>query len=335
MASARLFITGHSLTDNPLGEHVVAIANSLGGATAAKYNQQIVIGSPIANRTDQPAGWAGYRRGKNREGSGMNVIDELRSPRTLGGDRYDTLVIAERHDLLSVVQWENTVRYLRHFHERLLEGNPDGRTYFYETWWNVPSRDDPSPWVAHERAASRAWQCVVARVNRSLATEGRRDRITPLPAGAALADLVERAVRGQVAGLSAPTPSETMARLFTDDVHLTTTGVYYMALVTYAAVYQRSPVGAWAPSGVSTAAAASLQALAWQAVQSFYSTTAQADLDGCRAFVAQEFCPIYWQLRNNPGPIAECTRTFSATDSGRNPLFFNAATDRSYWFAAP
>ena len=334
-ASARLFVSGHSLTDNPLGEHVVAIANSLGGRDAARYNQQIVIGSPIANRTDQPAAWAGYSRGKNREGSGMNVIQELRAPRTLGGDRYDTLVIAERHDLVSVVQWENTVRYLRHFHERLLEGNPQGRTFLYETWWNVPDKRDPAPWIAHERAASRAWQCVAARVNHSLAAEGRNDRITPLPAGAALADLVERAVAGQVPGLAGPSTPDTMNRLFSDDVHLTPTGVYYMALVTYAAVYQRSPAGAWAPSSVAAATAAAMQSQAWQFVQGFYRGYQPPTLEDCRSFVAQQFCPIYWQLRQNTGPIADCTRTYSALDAGRNPLYYDAATDRRFWFAAP
>jgi hypothetical protein len=334
-ASARLFVSGHSLTDNPLGEQVVAIANSLGGGQAAKYNQQIVIGSPIANRTDQPANWAGYSRGKNRDGSGMNVVQELRAPRTLGGDRYDTLVIAERHDLVSVVQWENTVRYLRHFHERLLDGQPQGRTFFYETWWNVPDKRDPGPWVAHERAASRAWQCVVARVNHSLAAEGRADRIVPLPAGAALADLVEQAAAGRVPGLSAATPLETLNRLFSDDVHLTPTGVYYMALVTYASVYERSPVGAWAPAGITAGAASALQERAWQFVQRFYTTHQPAALDECRSFVAQQFCPVYWQLRQNTGAIADCTRTFSALDAGRNPLYYDAATDRRYWFAAP
>jgi hypothetical protein len=335
-ASARLFISGHSLTDNPLGEHVVAIAGSLGGSSAARYNQQIVIGSPIRVRTDQPAGWAGYRLGKNRDGSNMNVIGELRSPATLGpGERYDTLVIAERHDLLGSLEWENTVRYLRHFHERLLAGNPQGRTYFYETWFDISNRADPRAWIAHERAASQAWQCVAARVNHSLAAEGRPDRITSLPAGAALVDLVEKATQGTVAGVTGASVNDTVNRLLSDNVHLTPMGVYYMALVTYSAVYQRSPVGAWVPAGIGSTAGRSLQEHAWAFVSNFYANVRAPNLDSCRTDVAQSFCQAYWGYRGQPGNAAGCTRTFSAADARRNPLFYDAATDTTYWFPAP
>jgi len=334
-ATSRVFVTGHSLTDNPLGDHVVAIANSLGGSNAGKYNQQIVLGSPIRVRTEAQGSFSGYSTGKNRSGDNMNVINELRNPATLGGDRYDTLVIAENHNLLEMLQWENTVRHLRHFHERLLAGNAAGRTYFYETWKDISSKSNPSAWIAHERAASGAWQCIAARVNHSLAAESRNDRITPLPVGAALADLVERATQGNVAGVTGSSTTETVNRLFSDDVHLTTTGMYYAALVTYAAVYQRSPVGATVPSGVSSTAGASLQTLAWDYVQGFYANYTPPTLDSCRTQVAQSFCPVYWNYRGQGGNAAGCTSTFSATNANTNPLYYAAGSDASYWYPAP
>lgn len=331
---SRVFITGHSLTDNPLGDHLVAIANSVGGSNAAKYNQQIVLGSPIRVRTEAAGGFGGYSQGKNRSGDNMNVINELRNPATLGGDRYDTLVIAENHNLLEMLQWENTVRHLRHFHERFLAGNAAGRTYFYETWKDINNKSNPTAWITHERAASGAWQCIAVRVNHSLAAEGRNDRITPLPVGAALAYLVEQATQGNVAGITGSNTTETVNRLFSDDVHLTTTGMYYAALVTYAAVHQRSPVGSAVPSGVSSAAAASLQSLAWSYVSNFYANYQPPSLDSCRAQVAQSFCPTYWNYRGQGGNVSGCTSTFSAAN-GNNPLFYAAGTDASYWYPAP
>lgn len=338
VSSARLFISGHSLTDNPLGDQLVAVANGLGGAGAARYNQQIEIGSPMRARAAGAAldttNWPGFRIGKNREGSGMDVARELRAPATLGGDRYDTLLIAERHDLLEVLQWENTVRYLRQAHDLMQSASPGARTFFYETWWYISDKANPAAWIAHERAQSSAWQCVATRVNTALAHEGRPARITPLPAGAALADLVERAVQGQVPGVSQPSARATLDQLFSDNVHLTPAGMYYMALVSYGAIYQRSPVGAPAPAGVSATAAASLQQAAWRYVSNFYASYQPASLDSCRTDVAQNFCSVYWNYRGRPDSVAGCRSTFSATQSA-NPLFFDAAANAGYWFALP
>lgn len=335
--SARLFVSGHSLTDNPLADHLLTIASSLGNAQSAKYNEQIAIGSPLRMRTDpaQNRSWTGYSQGKNRSGSNMNVISELASGATIGGDRYDTLVITERHDLLQSLQWESTVRYLRHFHERLITANPQGRTYFYESWFDLFDKANPAAWIAHERAASSAWQCIGTRINTSLAAEGRSDRIRPLPAGAAIAALVERSTGGNtLAGVSGANTTETVNRIFRDAVHMTDLGMYYLAAVTYAAVYERSPVGAAAPSGISSTQARSLQETAWAFVSNFYANQAAPDLASCRAAVATNFCPVYWSYRNQPGNAAGCTSTFSAQTSS-NPLYYSASSDAAYWFPAP
>jgi hypothetical protein len=334
LASARIFISGHSLTDNPLGENLVSIANSLGGAQAARYNQQIVIGSGIRYRTDRNANWAGYSRGKNRDSSGLNVVNELRSPKTLGGDRYDTLIIAENHRSLSMLQWENTVRNLRHFHERFIEGNGSGKSYFYETWFDINDKANPTAWIAHERAQSRTWQCVAARVNAALAAEHRADRITPLPAGAALVELIERATQGQVPGITRASTTATVNTLFSDNVHLTPAGVYYMALVSYSAIYRRPPTAAAVPSGISAEAAVSLQQEAWRFVSNFYASYKEPALEACKADVVQNFCEIYWNYRSEPGSIAGCRKFFGGVGVD-SPLDFNPATNASYWYPAP
>ena len=50
--------------------------------------------------------------------------------------------------------WHDTVRYLRHFHERFIAANPRGTTWFYESWLYVSDKDDPRRWIAFEREAS-------------------------------------------------------------------------------------------------------------------------------------------------------------------------------------
>ena len=58
-----------------------------------------------------------------------------------------------------------------------------------------------------------------------------------VPAGPALADLLGEVVGGRVPGVTR------VDQLFNDNVHLTNLGNYYVALLHYAVVFRRSPVG--------------------------------------------------------------------------------------------
>jgi hypothetical protein len=332
-----MFFSGHSLTDNPLPDYVASIAQSLN--TQAWWNQQNSPGSPIRARTrgSDPNGstFPGYRIGKNRVGSDMDVLSELRQPQTIDGQRYDTLIITERHDVVSTLMWENTVAYTRHFHERLIEGNPRASTYLYHSWLGLPDKNTPSSWIAYERTAAPAWQCVAARINRSLQHLGRTDRVVYLPAALALADLIEQATQGAgVAGITGGSVRQTVDRLVSDDVHLTPLGVYYMALVNYASVYRRSPVGAWAPAGVTPTQAQSLQRVAWQAVAGHFSSVNEPDPAQCSMAMRDSVCAAYFNFSNRPDQIGACQGIFSAATQ-RNPFYFNASTDSSHWFPAP
>lgn len=323
---ARVFLSGHSLTDNPLPEYVLAIAQSLGGKDF-NFNQQIGIGSPIRVRTLGDSwnnlDWPGYKQGKNRDGVDMDVIAELKSPKTLGpGERYDTLVITERHDILDVIRWEDTAGLLRHYHDRLIDGNPDGHTLFYHSWLDI-DKAAPQAWIEHEKHALFAWECVASKINLKLESEGRGDRISTLPVGAALVDLVERVLADEVAGVGGTT-AQKMGAIFNDNVHLTPLGVYYAALVTYAAVFRSSPVGAAVPQGVDPQPAADLQQIAWDFVRAYYTApgAGQHTMEACRSFVSESVCASFWTLKGEPGKIANCQAHFldANANNGSNPF---------------
>ncbi|HFC30721.1 MAG TPA: hypothetical protein ENJ44_06745, partial [Oceanospirillales bacterium] len=61
--SKNVFISGHSLMDNPLAEDIATMAQAHG--VNYNWNQQIGIGSPIRVRTSgnasPPNNWQGYR----------------------------------------------------------------------------------------------------------------------------------------------------------------------------------------------------------------------------------------------------------------------------------
>lgn len=346
--AASVLISGHSLTD-PLPEPLVTIARSLG--TTIEWNRQSVPGSSIRVRTrgvDETQGpWAGYRSGFNRDGENMDVLAELRAPRTISTARYDVLLITEQHGLLGTLVWNDTVRHLRHFHERFIEANPTGSTYFYAPWISLDDTSDPRRWIAYERAAAPIWECVATRVNTSLEHEGRPDRIVTIPAGLALAELVARATSaGGVPGVTRGSVRETIEALFIDGVHVSELGGYFVALVTYASIYQRSPLGAAAPPSIDAPTARALQQLAWDFVVAYYGNSRPLTLEQCRERIVSGFNQMYWSYQRDlgfakeDGPLlafAKVTRLrwqwqrrFGSLDSG-NPFYFDAATDGDYW----
>lgn len=313
-STARIFISGHSLTDDPLASYIVDVATKLGDSIA--YNQQIILGSPIRVRTrgSGTTGWTGYSQGKNRSGTNMNVIAELRNPQTIGaGQRYDTLVLAENHNSLEMIQWEDTIGYTRHFHDRIIEGNPSARTLFYNTWLDV-NKSAPANWIDHEKKALTAWECVASKVNLSLEAAGRMDRMLNMPAGAALVNLVERAIANQVPGITGTT-SQKLDMIFSDNVHMTQLGVYFLSLVTYSSVYGKTSAGIVPPSGINASTASELQRIAWDFVNTYYNRNSPGvrTMAECRTYVAQQVCPSYWLLKGNTGNVGGCQNYFGSS----------------------
>jgi hypothetical protein len=343
-APTRVFFSGHSLTDQPMPDFLARIAGSLG--SPVEWNRQYMVGSAIKHRQrgrGNEAGWAGYMQGDNREGRGMDVVAELRRR------PYDVLVITEQHGLIDSLVWHDTVRHLRHYHERFIAGNPDGRTYFYEPWLGIPGKTEVSRWIAYERAASPLWQCIATRVNRSLAAEARRDRIASLPAGLALAELIERATTGTgVPGISGSSVAQTVDRFFHDSVHLTSLGAYYVALVVYAVVFERSPDGAWAPEGVAPAQALALQRVAAEVVARYRSTGRPLTPEDCRQafrgrFVGEYLAHMrddYWAKQDVDAARLIWRRwrnewTIRWRLWRQDPLHWDLGDETSYWFPAP
>lgn len=323
LTRARILYSGHSLMDNPLPDHVETIATGRGADL--RWNQQNAIGSPLRVRTkgNDPNGsaWPGYSTGKNREGSGMNIPAELLAPQTLGpGDRYDTLVVTERHDLLGCLRWENTVGYARHYHDRLVAGNAAARTYLYHSWLTM-NVSDPAPWVDYEKKALYAWECVASKVNDTLAVNGQPRRVATLPAGGALVALVERLTADTVPGITG-TQAQRLGAVFTDGVHLTALGSYFVGAVTYASVFRDSPVGAPGPAGASAPTVTAMQQLAWDYVRAYYGApnAGTHTMAECRAFIADNVCSGHYTLTGAPNEIANCRSWVSNANEAANPF---------------
>lgn len=290
----RLFISGHSLTDRPYPQYLAAIAASQG--KPVQWNVQNQFGSTLRQRTEGSAShpWSGYYLGTDRDGRPIDVLSELARPQATDGAAYDTLIITEQHTLLGNLIWNDTPRFLRDFHDRMVETNPAAQTFLFESWLGPIDLDKPERWVSYERAASPVWACIAGGINRSLAEQERVDRIRPLPAALALATLVEKATGGKgMPGVSEASTAATMKRLFADDVHLTETGSYYIALVSYAFLYRQPPLMAWFPDGIRPATAKALQREAWAFTVQYLKNFRASEPDQCSRYVRENFVPLY------------------------------------------
>ena len=248
----RAFYSGHSLSDG-VPEVVEQIASSLGHRL--DFEAQVLGYSLLRQRTKgevtSATEWPGYRAGQNRKGAGLNVAEELRQPRRLAsGDKYDVLVVTERHDLPAIARKERTAFYLTDMARHLLTGNPDAEVLLYHTWLNLDP-DAPWPWIDYERAVLPMWECVASRANLDLPARGNVPRVRVLPGGGALAELAAALWEGKVPGVAGTSPGERVRLLFSDNVHMSDAGRYFIALVHYAVLFGRNPEGAAIPASLA------------------------------------------------------------------------------------
>ena len=312
----RVFFSGHSLLDNPLPDWVELIA--IGEGDTLGWQEQIVLGSPIRVRTKgmdmEGSKFSGYQLGKSKSAGKIDVLAELKNPTQLApGEKYDRLVITERNDLLGSIQWEDTIGYLRHFHDRLVAENPQASTFLFQCWPDI-DRKEVAAWLAYVEKELFVWECVAARVNQSLASEGRADRVQVIPGGLALGELVKRALAGGVPGVEG-TPEQRIDAIFGDEVHANPLGVYLLAAVNYAALYGKTPVGAPGPAKVAPAALPLLQQIAWDTVSGYRARAARPPaLSECRTRLEQDLCPDYQRLRGKPEKVMHC-KSWTEVDS--------------------
>ena len=332
----RAFYSGHSLSEG-VPEVVEQIALSLGDRLS--FEVQVLGYSLLRQRTKgeipSASEWSGYRVGQNRGGAGLNVAEELRQPRRLApGDKYDVLVVTERHDLPAIARREGTAFYLTEMSKHLLAGNSDAEVLFYHTWLNVDT-DAPWSWINYERAVVPMWECIASRANLDLPARGDAPRVRLLPGGGALAELAAALWDGKVPGVAAMAPGARVRLLFSDNVHMSDVGRYIIALVHYAVLFGRSPEGAAIRAPVSPETGRYMQTFAWQYVVAYgqrANAVARRDMAACRTLMQNEVCPAYVAFRHGTGLLATLKRQFEMYSCRRD---YSDAQDPENPFASP
>jgi hypothetical protein len=333
----RTFYSGHSLSDG-VPEVVEQIARSL--RHRLDFETQSMGFSLLRQRTKGEVAsateWPGYRAGHNRKGTGLDVAAELRQPRRLAsGGKYDVLVVTERHDLPAIARRERTAFYLTDIARHLLAGNPDAEVLLYHTWLHL-DLDAPGPWIDYERAVLPMWECVASRANLDLPARGNVPRVRVLPGAGALAELAAALWDDKVPGVAGTSPGERVRLLFSDNVHMSEAGRYFIALVHYAVLFGRNPEGAAIPASLAPETGRYMQTLAWQYAVSYgqrADAAARRDMATCRDLMQKEVCPAYtaFQGKGLPG-LATLKRQYNTYRCGRE---YADAHDPENPFASP
>jgi len=316
------FYSGHSLSDG-IPKVVEQIARSLGHRL--NFEVQVLGYSLLRQRTKgedaASPDWPGYRAGHNRNGAGLDVSDELQTPRRLPpGEKYDVLVVTERHDLPGIARKERTSHYLTEMARKLVAGNPEGEVLLYHTWLNIDV-DAPWRWINYERAVAPMWECIASRANLDLAARGDIPRVRVLPGGGALAELAAALWDGKVPGVVANTPGARVRLLFSDTVHMSDIGRYYMALLHYSVLFGHNPEGSVLPAFISPEMGKYLQTLAWQYARSYgerADAAVQRDMAACRTLMQESVCPAYAEFLHGSGlPVLTALKRSRVTNSCR------------------
>ncbi|WP_370401075.1 hypothetical protein [Sulfitobacter sp. JB4-11] len=197
------------------------------GTGAGEVRAQIINGAPLKYNWDN-----------------SDTAEGVDARAVLPAGGVDHLILTEAVPLLNHTTWSDTEVYAQAFFGLAAAANPRVQVYVQETWHSLRSGtgaevefDDGAdvPWRDRLAADLAVWEGIVAAVAAGNAYPDAS--ITLIPAGQAMALLHDEIAADRVPGLADITP------LFSDDIHLSHMGHYFVAMVQYAVITGQNPLG--------------------------------------------------------------------------------------------
>jgi len=226
------FYIGHSLSDQiPDMVESLAIDHQL---TNFDWTYQGIPGAPLRYQWSRKAEDSYYTIDPHY----YAFFDETEG---LPTGEFDLLVLTE-----SVPRYgeliNETYQYADSLARYALQYNPDTKIYLYEDWHCIRSGTptgcdydvDANPWRERLDDDLPMWESVVDTLNSRLSPT---NQVCMIPAGQALAQLYDSIAVGSVPGITS------IDDLFSDDIHLTNVGKYFVACVHFSTIFGVSPVG--------------------------------------------------------------------------------------------
>lgn len=161
----------------------------------------------------------------------------------LPSGQFDVMVLTESVPR-TYAPWgiEETYLYADSFYMFATQYRPDIRVFLYEVWHCLQSGTptgcdwdtDSNPWRQRLNDDLPMWESAVEYLNQKYQPE---IPVCLIPGGQGLARLHDAILEGTVPGLQA------IEDVFSDDIHLTDIGKYFVACIHFAMIHNTSPVG--------------------------------------------------------------------------------------------
>jgi len=223
------------------------------------------------------------------------------------------LIMTEAIPLSNHTRWSDTEVYAQAFFGLAAAANPSVKVYVQETWHSLKSGTGEA--VAYDEGAGTAWrerldadledwEDIVAAVSRGRTSDSASVEL--IPAGQAMARLHDEIGADRIPGV------REVSALFADDIHLNDLGHYFVAMVQYATLSGKDPIGLpvdfsdrWGkPFDMpEPELARHLQRVAWAAVRDYQggAVVPVPPPAPARAHAAEQSAPI---AANAPPPTA-------------------------------
>ena len=231
-AGLSVYHLGHSLKGTDIPAFIGQMADAA-GFPGHRYNSQLGWGASLRDHWEGGERLAGFTE--------MNKPPAWADPRTaLGSGTYDALVLTEMVELKDAIRWHDSSEYLARWVALARAARPDLRVYLYESWHDLSVSEG---WLERlESDPETLWEGTILAQAMARPETGT---VHVIPAGRVMAALVRQVeAKGGVPGMTDRT--DLFARHddgSLDTIHINDMGAYMVALVHFAVLYQRTPVG--------------------------------------------------------------------------------------------
>ena len=311
---ARPFYLGHSLVNQNIPAFVHGLALDAGKIT--EYDYQLINGAPLV--------WQ-YNNASDAQGTPYTTA--------FPHGNHDVFILTEAVPLQNHLTWNNTYGIAADFLEYATQNNNANpvRYYMYETWHCTNTGIHP-PGCEWDEGDSLLWQPRLfsdwplwAGIVDHVRNEFPDQEVWMIPAGQAWHALVDEIEDGALPGITS------FQQLFSDDIHLTNAGNYFVACVMFACIYRESPLGLstamvdeWGgayPGMPTSAQAAVMQQVAWSTALNM------AEYSGVDYFLSNHSADLSTQLISDQ---VKLTATFEANSTIKELVFTHSSDGISF-----
>lgn len=233
------------------------------------YKSQLGWGTPLRDHLNPDYPINGFEK-ENAHSHYLDLQEAIAS------QQFDTFIFTEMVEIKDAIKYFDSAKYTKQLITSMRKLSPTSTIYLYESWHEVT---DPEGWITRlDRDLDKYWLKEI--LDKAMAPLSDQPPVYVIPVGQVFSSFFKEVEkRGGVKGIQSP--EDIFAK--TDDgqldpIHINDIGVYFVALVHYAVLYQESPVGkpyqltkfsgqpATAPSNE---AAQLMQEVTWQVVSTF------------------------------------------------------------------